>query len=404
MRSAKSENAGQVRGAASGNRRGRIRRAFTLIELVVVLTLIVALSLLAMPAIENIMIGSNLPESAGRVRSLLAMARSGAVSEARRVRVRFLPNQQQPIVEIERDPIFQPGLYEQITAAWTQEPILLGDVQVHSVALGRPEFLKPVSDDVDPRSDSSDAATDGATQADVSNVRETGETLSLRTAVEEEEVDINRPSIIFEPDGSTDWAMITVSQVMPGEEVPDGADQRWIIVDGRTGMITIRTALSAEELADPTLYVQREKLALPDLAELTDNPLSFAGPGRGMPTDDSSLPGDGSDLFGAGSGFASGSGSASGFSSSGGESKTKDETAGGRNPGQPERASRPGSNGQVGDLRPSRQERRGGNPSKNTGNTGDTQQQLEQKLSNSNLTDEEKKNIMDTLGGGRRGR
>lgn len=367
------------------------------------LSLIVALSLLAMPAIENIMIGSNLPESAGRVRSLFAMARSGAVSEARRVRVRFLPNEQQPIVEIERDPVFQPGLYEQITAAWTQEPILLGSVQVYSVALGRPEFLKPVSDDVDPRSDSSDAATDGATQADVADVQETGETLSLRTAVEEEEVDINRPSIIFEPDGSTDWAMITVSQVMPGEELPDDADQRWIIVDGRTGMMTIRTALSAEELTDPTLYVQREKLALPDLAELTDNPLSFAGPGMGMPTDEAGAT-DGTDLFGSGSGFASGSGSASGFSSSGGESKTKDEAAGGRSPGQPERASRPGSDGQVGDLRPSRQQRRGGNPSKNTGNTGDTQQQLDDKLSDSDLTDEEKQNIRDTLGGGRRGR
>lgn len=403
MRRVNCEHAGQVSGAASSNRRGRIRRAFTLIELVVVLTLIVALSLLAMPAIENIMIGSNLPESAGRVRSLFAMARSGAVSEARRVRVRFLPNEQQPIVEIERDPVFQPGLYEQITAAWTQEPILLGSVQVYSVALGRPEFLKPVSDDVDPRSDSSDAATDGATQADVADVQETGETLSLRTAVEEEEVDINRPSIIFEPDGSTDWAMITVSQVMPGEELPDDADQRWIIVDGRTGMMTIRTALSAEELTDPTLYVQREKLALPDLAELTDNPLSFAGPGMGMPTDEAGAT-DGTDLFGSGSGFASGSGSASGFSSSGGESKTKDEAAGGRNPGQPERASRPGSDGQVGDLRPSRQQRRGGNPSKNTGNTGDTQQQLDDKLSDSDLTDEEKQNIRDTLGGGRRGR
>lgn len=403
MRSAKSENTGQVSGASSGIRRGRNRCAFTLIELVVVLTLIVALSLLAMPAIENIMIGSNLPESAGRVRSLLAMARSGAVSEARRVRVRFLPNEQQPIVEIERDPVFQPGLYEQVTAAWTQEPILLGSVQVYSVALGRPEFLKPVSDDVDPRSDSSDAATDGATQADVANVDETGETLSLRTAVEEEEVDLNRPSIIFEPDGSTDWAMITVSQVMPGEEVPDGADQRWVIVDGRTGMMTIRTALSAEELADPTLYVQREKLALPDLAELTDNPLSFAGPGMGMPTDEAGAT-DGTDLFGSGSGFASGSGSASGFSSSGGDSKTKDPVAGGRGSDRPERGARPGSDGQVGDLRPSRQERRGGNPSKNTGNTGDTQQQLDDKLSDSNLTDEEKQNIKDTLGGGRRGR
>lgn len=403
MRSAKSENAGHVCGAASSNRRGRGRRAFTLIELVVVLTLIVALSLLAMPAIENIMIGSNLPESAGRVRSLLAMARSGAVSEARRVRVRFLPNQQQPIVEIERDPIFQPGLYEQITAAWTQEPILLGDVQVHSVALGRPEFLKPVSDDVDPRSDASDTATDGATQADVANVQETGETLSLRTAVEEEEVDINRPSIIFEPDGSTDWAMITVSQVMPGEEVPDGADQRWIIVDGRTGMITVRTALSAEELADPTLYVQREKLALPDLAELTDNPLSFAGPGLGMPTDETGAT-DGADLFGTGAGGLAGGSSATGFGSSSGESKTKEPRADSRGGDRPARGARPGSDGQVGDLRPSRQERRGGNSTKNTGNTGDSQQQLDEKLSNSNLTDEEKKNIRDTLGGGRRGR
>lgn len=258
-----------------------VARAFTLIELIVVLTLLVLLAMLAWPAVSSLMTSSELPESASRLRSTLYMARSGAISEHRRVRVRFEEKSSQPIVEIERDPFTSPGNFETITAAWTQEPVVLGDVQVYSVTLGRPEFMKPVSEDIGPGQGGNETATD-APEETADEGAKTEETLALRTAIETKE-DPNRPTIMFEPDGSTDWAWLTVARQMPGEGLPKDAEQRWVIVDGRTGMITIRDALSEEELADPDLCVARAKLELPDIGrDLTETGLQVGNPLAGM--------------------------------------------------------------------------------------------------------------------------
>ena len=258
-----------VRSAAAGMRRRGAAPAFTLVEILITLSLLVLLASLAWPAMQAQITASELPESAERIRSALAMARCEAVMQHRRFRIRFAPEEQQPKIEEEVDPINQPGVYTAATADWASEEILLANVQVHDIQTGRPVYMQALSMTTDP-----DAALKQYEKAE----EEKRDREQLRTGMgkgadDNTELDPLRPVITFEPDGSTEWATLILARVKSKDTLEEEQPQIWVVLDGRTGLALVHPKVTKEQLADSNFYVQREKLELPDTVDIDE--LSF---------------------------------------------------------------------------------------------------------------------------------
>ncbi|MCZ6698155.1 MAG: hypothetical protein O7D94_04410 [Planctomycetota bacterium] len=239
----------------------------TLIELAITMGLVVLLASIAWPLMSGRITKAELPDSADRIRSMLFMARSGAVMEHRRHRVRFEPGEQQPIIEYEVDPIREPGVWEPLTAKWTEEPVLLGDVQVHEVEIGRPFWTRPLAATDQPE-DLEEEAEEALLTGDAESGLEEMALLWPDAGMEDVEIDENRPSIIFEVDGSSDWATLYLARVDPEDELLEEEPQLWIVLDGRTAVARIQEKIDEATLADPDFYVAREDLELPDTVDL----------------------------------------------------------------------------------------------------------------------------------------
>jgi len=252
--------------------------AFTLIEIMIVLGLLVLLTSMAWPAMESQIRASELPESADRVRSMLYMTRCQAVLEHRRYRIRFEPNQQQPIIEYEPDPIRRSGEFEPVTSGWAAEAVLLAEVQVHEIRLGRPVWTKPLSITSNPdeleKEQEEEEEEDEGTEAEFGADEHERELFLRSMPLDEDiEVDENRPMIVFEADGSSDWAVLVQARVDPEEELEEEEQQLWVVLDGRTGLAYVREKVTEEQLSDPEFFVEREKLELPDIVDVEN--LSF---------------------------------------------------------------------------------------------------------------------------------
>lgn len=274
-----------------------LRRAFTLIEILIVLVLIVLLVAVAWPVLDGQVTASELPESAARMRDMLYMTRSASMLEHRRHRVRFAPGAQQPVVEVEIDPIFQPGVWTPVAYPWAREKFLLAEVQVNAIQPGRPSYLRPVSINDDPDSKENKDAEQQELILDigVTDGQQIG-SIGVASANDDAEFDPERPTIVFETDGSSDWATIIVSHLELGQALDDEIPQKWVILDGRTGLATIRDQVTQEDLSDPEFFVQREKLELPDVVTPDDLTLNVStdeagnvlDPGMGTPQGGSS--------------------------------------------------------------------------------------------------------------------
>lgn len=257
--------------AASGTRSNTIgfqARGFTLIELAIAMSLVVLLAAIAWPLISDRITKAELPDSADRIRSMLVMTRSSAVMEHRRHRVRFEPGKQQPIIEYEVDPLRELGTWEPVSAAWSKEPVLLGDVQVHEVQIGRPVWTQPLASTDRPE----DAGKDAQQEANNPPDRNTGQAditlLSPDAGMEDVEIDEDRPPIVFEVDGSSDWATLYLARVAPEDELKEEENQLWVVLDGRTAVARIQQKIDKETLADPEFYIARETLELPNTVDL----------------------------------------------------------------------------------------------------------------------------------------
>ncbi|MFQ5502796.1 MAG: prepilin-type N-terminal cleavage/methylation domain-containing protein, partial [Phycisphaerae bacterium] len=207
----------------------RVSRAFTLIEILLVIGLLGLMMAMAWPMLQNQILASELPESADRIRDMLFMVRSEAALEHRRHRIRFVEGEQQPHIEYEPDPIERPGEWEPIQSAWARDPMLLGDVQVNEIRLGRPVYLKPVS-----REEGTDELEDQVAEEEevIEDVDDPiGENSS---GDQDEEIDEDRPLIMYEADGSTEWATFIVSKLPLEETIEEEHEQLWIVLDGRT--------------------------------------------------------------------------------------------------------------------------------------------------------------------------
>ncbi len=273
------------------------RRGFTLMEILIVMAVLVLLAGITWPAMESQITVAQLPESAARLRDLCYMARVEATKEYRRVRIRFVPGEQQPRIEIERDPILYVDEWSPVETPWAQqamEGVLLSNVQVHSIRPGRPDWTKPISlnDNPDPKDD--EKGKNRSFERDDIDALDTEEILAYfdATAAKSkrdgngEPLDENRPIIEFAADGSSDWALIVLAQRPPEEELEVDDPVRWVLLDGRNGLASVREPLSDEDLINPDLYVMRENLYPPDLSDLGRLTLTSTGFGGQPATDE----------------------------------------------------------------------------------------------------------------------
>ncbi len=381
-------------------------RAFTLLELLIVLGLLVLLAGISWPILQNQITAAELPESAIRVRDMIYLARTEAAMQHRRVRIRFEPQDQQPIIEYEPDPVEYPNQWEEIRASWWLKEmkgrLLLGDVQVHEIRLGRPPYLRPLGLEEDPRQllEQAEDEQEFVQELDAGAVLTTVEQST-------EEIDENRPWIFLEPDGSVEWATLVLAKVRLEEPLEEEQRQVWVVIDGRTGLTSVREKVSEEQLLDPDFYIPKEKLELPDQVEIdalafkigggeefgsggSDDPFAglSAGDAEGegdFPTDE--LPED-AGLDQGGSPDAPGR---PGFGGGGRGGPDMGERGGGRR-GPGRRGAGPGQGGR------STSEQGAGSGDDPTSEL----EALEQELQGSNLTEEERRNIRRTLRNNRR--
>ncbi len=257
----------ELESGCPASRHTALRRGFTLLEIVVALGVLSLLMAFAWSLIQNQITASALPESAARVRDSLFMARSEASMKNRRVRIRFEPKQQHPLIEIEADPIRYPGEWTAVESSWARDPILLDDVQVHTIEMGRPFYLKLISFD----ETTEEAQEDSEEEEEQNDVTEFSATSpNAPSAGETIELDENRPLIVFEADGSSEWYTIKLTHVGLETELRDEDNQLWVILDGRTGLASVRENVTEEQLADEEFYVDRKNLEFPDEVDPDD--------------------------------------------------------------------------------------------------------------------------------------
>ena len=220
---------------ASGSAR---RRAFSLIELSLVMGILVVLSAMIVPNFIRQIRADALPRSARQMRTLITLVRAHAAFDGLRYRIRF-PNEDetdalggtvQPRVEREDDPIEEPEVFNEVLDPWAVGKTLLGDVWCAEVRLERPTILL------------------------LQELRDrTGE--GIEEALEEaeqriEEIDPLRPPLFIEPDGTGEWAVFvltTAPRETPIEELED-QPQLHLIVEGITGLAWMQRPFYEEEL------------------------------------------------------------------------------------------------------------------------------------------------------------
>ena len=209
-------------------------RAFTLLEIILVLGIVMTITALALPNFIDEIRRNDLGGSARQLRSLLTLVAANASFDGTRYRLRFpeedeedpLGGDQQPRVEREDDPLEEPEVFNLVTAPWAVGTTLLRDIWCAEVRLGRPTATELLELD-QMRSEIEDA---------------------LEEALEEFSPHL-RP-VIFEPDGASEWATFVLTDAPRNVELDELEDYNRIevIFEGATGMVWLQRPLYEEEL------------------------------------------------------------------------------------------------------------------------------------------------------------
>ena len=209
-------------------------RAFTLLEIILVLGIMVAITALALPNFIDEIRRQDLEGSARQFRSLLNLVAANASFDSARYRIRFpeedeedpLGGDQQPLVEREDDPLEEPEVFNLVTAPWAVGTTLLGHVWCAEVRLGRPTATELLDLD-EKRSEIADA---------------------LDEAFEDFSPHL-RP-VVFEPDGASEWVTFVLTEAPREVELDELEDYERIevIFEGHTGMVWLQRPLYEEEL------------------------------------------------------------------------------------------------------------------------------------------------------------
>ncbi len=214
------------------------RYAYTLIEVVLVVGLLLVISALTIPRFARELAREELPGSARQLRSLLTLVSANASFDGKRYRLRFptedetdpIGGDRQPIIEREDDPIHEPEVFNPVTSPWAVGKTLLGKVWCAEVRLGRPTIaqLKELRQ--------------GRYQSEIED--------ALEEALDEEGFDPRLPPLIVEPDGTTEWATFVLTEA-PRDTDPEGLDEHpsiELILEGMTGLAWMQRPFFDEEL------------------------------------------------------------------------------------------------------------------------------------------------------------
>lgn len=212
------------------------RCAFTLIEVLLTIGMIVLLFGLLYPDLEKLQAARRLEESCDRLRSLVIMCRSRAMQDGIRYRVQFpgTPDPLDKYAEKEVDvpwetvqpevyrqdrPLDFPESYAKVEEDWTMEPFLQSGVRCVSVMPGKPNF-------------------------DVT----AGNPIAGPTVTSEARAEF--VSLTFNPDGTCDWVTFVLTDLPIDVEVQASHCTRILnlMVDGRTGQTWFQRALRTEEV------------------------------------------------------------------------------------------------------------------------------------------------------------
>lgn len=119
-----------------------LERGFTLLELLLAITLLGILVAFAWPSFSSVQRSEHLGESARRMSAMVAMCRAEAMNEGCRYRVKIRLDGS---VRVQRqlDPIIAPHRYVTVRAGWMQTHPLLDDVWVERVQI-LPEGPPPI--------------------------------------------------------------------------------------------------------------------------------------------------------------------------------------------------------------------------------------------------------------------
>jgi len=211
--------------------------AFTLIEMVLVVGLILLLTALAVPRLIHLLEREKLPGSAKQFRSLLTLVRANAAFDGKRYRIRFPDDRETdvqggdrlPLIEREDDPIRFPEIFLPVTAPWAIGVTFLDGVWCAEVRLGRP------------------------TIAEWQRIREFRS--DVRKSLEREfgnreEWLPERPPLDVEPDGSSEWATFVLTQAPRDTALEDleAFPRIELILEGTTGLAWLQRPLYEEEL------------------------------------------------------------------------------------------------------------------------------------------------------------
>ena len=211
------------------------RRGFSLLELMLVMGLISVMVGYVLPSFWNSLQAEALPNSAREFRALLYHVRARAMMEGRRYRIRFPDEDEfsdhperrvQPLIEREDEPMAEPGRYYEVNASWAREPVLRPRIRCVEFELGMPVLT------LEQRGEEEAESVD-----------------ELDEAPELDEKLLTGIRLVFEPDGSSDWATFTLAELDDIEEIEDldSAPLLNILLDGRTGQIWIQQPLLREE-------------------------------------------------------------------------------------------------------------------------------------------------------------
>jgi type II secretory pathway pseudopilin PulG len=230
------------------------------LEVVLVLVLLGVLLALAMPSLQGTVQAHSMTESCERLRTLIHLTRNAAMHDGVRYRLSFpgAPDPddpdaerlvetpeatQQPVVSKEYDPVLQPGEYAEVDLGYDVGAILLPGLRCVAVRWGGPSFeLNLSAPFAGPEINAYEAPFD---------------------------------TVTFNPDGTCDWATLTLTD-LPLDAEPEEKDIGRIIniiLDGRTGQVWYQRPLRNEEVellaeygASPLLHMD-----FTDTREITED-------------------------------------------------------------------------------------------------------------------------------------
>lgn len=108
------------------------RRAFTLLEVLVAIAIVAVLLAIIWPDFGAMQRGEQLPESAYRMKALIAMCRAEAMNQARRFQVTFRQDGNVRVY-VQEDPILAPQSFIACDRDWARGPFLLENAWIEAV-------------------------------------------------------------------------------------------------------------------------------------------------------------------------------------------------------------------------------------------------------------------------------